>query len=206
MEDYEILGVPRNSSLQELKIAYHKLAHLNHPDKGGDTAKMKEINNAYQNLSKSVVLGTSTANYSQENRNREIFKCEICKKETYYTLCVECWKQALKERKRQRIKNVRTYMRCLCCGKSLEHRTLITLFCDTNCSKKYYKENNRKLKTDCTHDFCLSEEDGYRLNTIDLEEVVKLNYKERIAIFTRLIGKHKAKLLDVTIQNKLAKK
>ncbi len=49
---YKILGVPKNSSQEEIKKAYYKLAHLYHPDKkGGDEAKFKEINEAYQVLS-----------------------------------------------------------------------------------------------------------------------------------------------------------
>jgi molecular chaperone DnaJ len=49
---YEILGVDRKASKDEIKKAFHKLAHKYHPDKeGGDEAKFKEINEAYQILS-----------------------------------------------------------------------------------------------------------------------------------------------------------
>ena len=49
---YDILGVTKNSSADEIKKAYRKLAHKHHPDKkGGDEAKFKEINEAYQVLS-----------------------------------------------------------------------------------------------------------------------------------------------------------
>ncbi len=51
-DPYEILGVERSASADDIKKAYRKLAHKYHPDKGGgDEAKFKEINSAYQILS-----------------------------------------------------------------------------------------------------------------------------------------------------------
>lgn len=48
---YNILGVERNATQDEIKKAYRKLAHQYHPDKpGGDEKKFKEINEAYQVL------------------------------------------------------------------------------------------------------------------------------------------------------------
>ncbi len=48
---YEILGVPRDASADEIKRAYRKLAHAYHPDKpGGDEAKFREVNEAYRVL------------------------------------------------------------------------------------------------------------------------------------------------------------
>ncbi|MDO8486236.1 MAG: molecular chaperone DnaJ [Candidatus Staskawiczbacteria bacterium] len=51
MNYYEILGVPKTASQDEIKKAFHKLAHKYHPDKGGDEKKFKELNEAYQVLS-----------------------------------------------------------------------------------------------------------------------------------------------------------
>lgn len=48
---YEILGVPKSASDDEIKRVYRKLAHQYHPDKNkGDDKKFKEINEAYQVL------------------------------------------------------------------------------------------------------------------------------------------------------------
>ncbi len=51
MDYYELLGVSKQASQDEIKKAFHKLAHKHHPDKGGDEKKFKEINEAYQVLS-----------------------------------------------------------------------------------------------------------------------------------------------------------
>lgn len=46
---YKILGVEKNAKPEEIKKAFHKLAHKYHPDKeGGDEAKFKEVNEAFQ--------------------------------------------------------------------------------------------------------------------------------------------------------------
>ncbi|CAA0841347.1 Chaperone protein dnaJ 2 [Striga hermonthica] len=48
---YEILGVPKTASQDDLKKAYKKAAIKNHPDKGGDPEKFKELAHAYEVLS-----------------------------------------------------------------------------------------------------------------------------------------------------------
>lgn len=49
---YEILGVGKGASKDEIKKAFHKLAHKYHPDKNsGDAEKFKEVSEAYSVLS-----------------------------------------------------------------------------------------------------------------------------------------------------------
>src|SRR6266496_1236346 len=48
---YDILGVSKSASADEIKRAYRKLAMEHHPDKhGGDDAKFKELSEAYETL------------------------------------------------------------------------------------------------------------------------------------------------------------
>ena len=66
---YKTLGVPRTASQDEIKKAFRKLARTHHPDAGGDEAKFKEINEAYEVLSdekkKSLYDQYGTANENQ---------------------------------------------------------------------------------------------------------------------------------------------
>lgn len=51
MDPYNVLGIDRNASQDDIKKAYRKLAVKHHPDKGGDSEKFKEISAAYEILS-----------------------------------------------------------------------------------------------------------------------------------------------------------
>lgn len=48
---YDILGVKKSASADEIKKAFRRLARKHHPDAGGDEETFKEINEAYEVLS-----------------------------------------------------------------------------------------------------------------------------------------------------------
>lgn len=51
MDYYNILGLSRTASPEEIKKAYRKLVMEHHPDKGGDVVKFQEISEAHDVLS-----------------------------------------------------------------------------------------------------------------------------------------------------------
>jgi len=50
-DHYSTLGVQRGASAEDIKKAYRKMASQHHPDKGGDTQKFQQIEEAYRTLS-----------------------------------------------------------------------------------------------------------------------------------------------------------
>ena len=51
MDPYEILGVDKSASQDDIKKAFRKKALKHHPDKGGDENKFKQVNEAYSMIS-----------------------------------------------------------------------------------------------------------------------------------------------------------
>ena len=62
MSHYDTLGVSKTATPEEIKKAYRKLASQHHPDKGGDTAKFQEIEEAYS-VTQTSVPNTITHNH-----------------------------------------------------------------------------------------------------------------------------------------------
>ena len=68
---YEILGVAKNATAEEIKRAFRRLAFKYHPDRNRDDgaeAKFKEINKAYEALSdreKRAAYDVLQASYAQ---------------------------------------------------------------------------------------------------------------------------------------------
>jgi molecular chaperone DnaJ len=50
---YDILGVKKDATSDEIKKAFRRLARKHHPDTGGDEEKFKQVNEAYEALSDS---------------------------------------------------------------------------------------------------------------------------------------------------------
>ena len=51
-DPYQVLKVHPNAQLEDIKKAYRNLVKIHHPDKGGDSAIMLEINSAWEILKK----------------------------------------------------------------------------------------------------------------------------------------------------------
>lgn len=57
------------TSLDELKRQYKKLAFKNHPDRGGKTEVMQEINNEYEQLLNRIINEASKDQYQDSSEN-----------------------------------------------------------------------------------------------------------------------------------------
>lgn len=79
-DPYDVLGIPRNATDDEIKKAYRRLAKKYHPDvnKAADAeAKFKEIQNAYDmimNRNANPRSGFSQSSYQQTYQNSSIYQ------------------------------------------------------------------------------------------------------------------------------------
>lgn len=89
MNYYEILGVDKGASPDEIKTAYRKKAQETHPDKGGDADQFKAVQQAYEILSNP----DKRALYDKNGR----VKTEAEMEEDAYKNLVGCWMKALSE-------------------------------------------------------------------------------------------------------------
>jgi len=71
MSLYDVLGVPSNASMEQIKKQYRKLSLEFHPDRpGGNSKKFKEINEAYEQL----FDDTKRNQYDQTMRTPDLFE------------------------------------------------------------------------------------------------------------------------------------
>ncbi|HNQ68990.1 MAG TPA: hypothetical protein PKN32_11470, partial [Bacteroidales bacterium] len=54
-------------SLDEVKRRYKELALIHHPDRGGNTATMQEINNEYENIKKNPFFEFAKQSQAQQD-------------------------------------------------------------------------------------------------------------------------------------------
>ena len=56
MTPHDVLGIKPNSTAQDIKNAYRRLAMQHHPDRGGSNQKFQQIQQAYRELSAAPVI------------------------------------------------------------------------------------------------------------------------------------------------------
>ncbi len=66
-DPYGILGVPPRTPFEEVRMRYHELAALHHPDHGGDPRKMRSIISAYERI-RSLVASSNISSNSGADR------------------------------------------------------------------------------------------------------------------------------------------
>lgn len=85
MDLYVTLGISRQASMEEIKLAYRKMSLIHHPDKGGTEESFKNINEAYQILSNE----TKRKRYDQTGATKE-FLIEDSARDSFITLFQSC--------------------------------------------------------------------------------------------------------------------
>ena len=80
-DPYQILRVHPSAKLEEIKKAYRKLVKIHHPDKGGDSAVMLEINSAWEILKKKH----KDLNFNKVNNSKVYNQNEYKRKSNNYS-------------------------------------------------------------------------------------------------------------------------
>lgn len=101
MKLYEVLGVKENSSQEDIEKAYKRLAHVHHPDKGGDRENWEQLSFAYN------VLGNPTKRQLYDNFG----KTEMPKIEAeIQTVLLQAFSQALQNKANNVLDFVRQFI------------------------------------------------------------------------------------------------
>jgi len=72
VDPYQVLGVPRTATEEEIKKAYRKLSLLHHTDRGGDAAKFNEITEAYNMLSEQSLARQQQQQWQQKRADIDV--------------------------------------------------------------------------------------------------------------------------------------
>ena len=76
---YDILGVSEDASADQIKKAFKDIAKKEHPDRGGNEAKFKEANEAYDTLKdikKRQEYDTIRLNYQKSLSEQRLRGCQ----------------------------------------------------------------------------------------------------------------------------------
>src|SRR5580698_3020904 len=68
---YEILEVPPSATQEEIKAAYRQAINQVHPDRGGNKALFRMVQEAYEVLSDEEQRSAYDRSHSSENRSQE---------------------------------------------------------------------------------------------------------------------------------------
>jgi hypothetical protein len=60
-DPFAVLGVSPDATLEEVRVARRRLARAAHPDHGGDEARMREINHAFDQAVKAILRPAAAA-------------------------------------------------------------------------------------------------------------------------------------------------
>lgn len=83
MNYYKILGLSKTATQEEIKKRYKKLVLEHHPDKGGNSDKFREIQEAYEVLSNDNLKTEYDKNYQSIKMNDTYYKLNITLREAY---------------------------------------------------------------------------------------------------------------------------